>query len=74
MPEQAKHLHDEWKTADQVARDVENLLKEKWNAYFEGRGEPPDDILIHDAAVMRQMSSEKLQAFIDYMAKAAQPR
>jgi hypothetical protein len=67
MPQRARALHDEWKAADLHAHDIELRLKQQWDRYFAGRGDPPDDALVRAAAEARQVSSDKLALLVEYM-------
>ena len=70
MAERARQLHEEWKTADALARDAEMDLARAWDAFFAGRGEPPSTALTTRVSELRAAASGKLQSLTEYLARA----
>jgi hypothetical protein len=60
MNSRALSAYEEWTVADGKARDAETLLANAWRAYFDGRGPPPEEELIHEVGRLRVAANERL--------------
>lgn len=73
MPERLKAAIEEWKAADDAAREAERRLSEAWDAYFgEGTGVPQE--LIDEVSAKRAEAARKLQAAVAAGQSAFRPR
>lgn len=67
MPDIARRLHDEWKLADDLAREAEQQLAMEWKAFFDGEGTPPKQEALELVGDMRMEASARLALLIEYM-------
>ena len=67
MADKARRLHQEWKRADDLAREAERQIAGEWEAFFEGNGDPPKEDALQLVRDMRTVASVRLTEFMEYM-------
>jgi hypothetical protein len=60
MSDKARSAYEAWNQADVQARQAEARLGVAWQAYFDGKGRPPDDALIHEVSRLRAVANDRL--------------
>jgi hypothetical protein len=72
MPERLKFAIEEWKAADDAAREAEHRLTDAWNLYFRD-GTPVPDALVDEVSAKRAEAARKLQAAVSANQGAVHP-
>jgi hypothetical protein len=67
MGNTAQTLHDQWKQADEVAREAESKIAVEWEAFFAQASEPPALDAIELVRDLRADASTKLNDFLAHM-------
>jgi ferric-dicitrate binding protein FerR (iron transport regulator) len=62
MPERARIAYEDWKRADEAAREAENRLKEAWDRFDRKEGPPPSEEQMAAVSRLRAAANEKLAA------------
>lgn len=60
MSERARTAYEEWKRADEAAREAENQLREAWDRFDRKEGAPPGEELMAAVSRLRAAANEKL--------------
>jgi hypothetical protein len=74
MPQRARQLHEDWKRADDLARDAEQHLSAQWEAYFRGDGPAPKQEALDLVKDMRAVASVRLAELMEYMRTSTQTK
>ncbi len=72
MPERLKAAIDEWKLADDAAREAERRLSDAWDAYFRSGTRVPEE-LMDEVSAKRAEAARKLQAAVAAGQQAFRP-
>jgi hypothetical protein len=64
MSDRARNAYEDWNVADVQARQAEAVLGKTWESYFDGKGAPPTEELIHEVSRLRAAANERLSAAV----------
>lgn len=59
--------YEDWKRADEAAREAENQLKEAWDRFDRKQGPPPSEQLMAAVSRLRAAANEKLASAMEKM-------